>query len=243
MHCAKRSRFVGAIASALAMGVVAILGNGGVGVAAAATDTADFCGAYDKLQADPTNPKVIRKQLAKMASAKPPNNVKQALGVLTAAAAGDVSPTSDRAVKAGSTLARYVAEQCFGSGSTPSAGTSGSVSSRCPLTVEQVSTAVGTQLEDKGACTFFAVNDAWPNVIFVRQVSFACDANIRSETGYTERLGGLGTTAYVQRETAEGPTILVCTKPPFEISVDIPTDQAAAFTAAQTLASQVLKGS
>jgi hypothetical protein len=47
----------------------------------------------------------------------------------------------------------------------------------------------------------------------------------------------------VQRNTAVGTMILVCDKVPCEITVDIVGNSQGAFTAAQQLASQVLKGS
>jgi hypothetical protein len=239
-HSRRRRLVLSAIA--LSLGFVAILSL--VGSASAAVDTDALCDAYEKLQLDPTNTKVIRKQAGRMADAKPPQKVKKALGVIKAAAAGDISPTSASVVAATSTLASYVSTECSSSGGTGSSGGSTSTTSRCPLTEEQVSAAVGVQLSvDQASCTFFPTDDAWPNVVFVRQVAFACDANIRSEVGYSEQLDGLRVKAYVQRETAEGAMILVCDKPPFEIAVDIPGDSAGAFAAAQKLAAQVLQSS
>ena len=208
---------------------------------AGAVDTDAFCAAYEKLQLDPTNNKVIAAQAARMSKAKPPRDVAKALGVIKAAASGAISATDQRVSKATSTLSTYVSDACSASGASDSAGSATAPTSRCPITAAQASSAVGTQLVAQGSCTFFPANgDVWPSVIFVRQVAFACSGSIPSEVGYTERLDGLGVKAYVQRDA--GASILVCDKLPFEITIDIVGDSAASLAAAQQLAALVLKG-
>lgn len=210
------------------------------GPAVAAVDSDAFCAAYATLQEDPTNSKVIRKQAARMAKAKPPKDVVKALGVIKAAASGSIAATDERVPDATSTLAGYVGEECTSSGDTGGAATSTRL---CPLTEQQVSTAVGTPLVAAGACTFFPADKAFPNVVFVRQVAFACNGSNPAETGYTEPLDGLGVKAFAQSGTGSGTSILVCTKDPFEVSVDIPLDAAGALAAARQLATEVLNGS
>lgn len=206
-------------------------------------DTDAFCTAYEKLQLDPTNNKVIRKQAAQMAKARPPREVVKALGLIKAAASGNLSPADERAVEATSTLTAYVSDECSTFDGSRSSGSSPSSTSRCPLTEQQVGSAVGAQLVvNQTACTSFPSDAARPNVVFVRQVAFACDGTLPSEVGYTERLDGLGVKAYVQRDTVPT-TILVCDKLPFEISVDIAGDSGGSLAAAQQLASLVLKRS
>ena len=236
------------LAGTLVFGLSLLAAVAFVGVSPARAVKRDaFCAAYEKLQSDPTNDNIIRKQAARMAKAKPPRDVVKALGVIKAATSGDISRTGKRVVEATSTLSGYVSEQCFGSaGSSGSSSSSTAATSRCPLTEEQVSSAIGTPLVlDQASCTFFPSDDAFPNVTFVRQVSFACSGTIPSEAGFNEELDGLGVKAYVQRDAEAGgtSTILVCDEAPFEISVDIVGDAARAFAVAQDLASQVLAGS
>jgi hypothetical protein len=64
------------------------------------------------------------------------------------------------------------------------------------LTVEWVSAALGTQVQDEGACTFYATDDAGiADVAFNGQDQGTCDRP--SEAGYDEALDGLGVDAYV----------------------------------------------
>jgi hypothetical protein len=241
-----RSDLVRVLARTLGFGLLLVAAVAGVGGSPAGAVKRDaFCAAYEKLQLDPTNDKVIRKQVARMVKAKPPRDIVKALGVIKAAASGDISRTGERVVEATGTLARYVSEQCYGSaGSSGPSGDSAAPTSRCPLTEDQVSSAVGTPLVlDQASCTFFPSDDAFPNVVFVRQVRFACDGSNPSELGYSEELDGLGVKTYVRRETAVGTRILVCDDAPFEITVDIVGDTAASQEAARALASQVLEGS
>jgi hypothetical protein len=230
------------LAAALVLGVL-VVGTGFVGMlsAAAAVKTDAFCAAYEKLQRDPTNINVIRRQVARMLKAKPPRDIVKALRVVQAVASGDISPTNARVAEATSAIASYVSAQCFASDGSQSPGGAEAPTSRCPLTEQQVSSAVGAPLVlDQASCTFFPSDAASPNVGFVRQVAFACDRDYPAELGYTEQLDGLGVKAYVQPDIAVGTRLLVCDKPPFEITVDIVGDSAAALDAARQLASQVL---
>jgi hypothetical protein len=109
------------------------------------------------------------------------------------------------------------------------------------LSAEQVGSALGaTVAKDDAACTYFPTDAASPNASFVRQFALACEGSGPADLGYTETLDGLGEKAYVQRDTALGTTILVCSDRPFEIVVDVVGDSAAALDAAQQLAKEAL---
>lgn len=135
-----------------------------------------------------------------------------------------------------------VAETGRGAAGTSEAATA--ASDRCPLTAEQVSAAVGAPVKGPDtACGFFPVDERIvPHALYVRQVAIACDGDLPAEIGYTEKLDGLGVTAYVA-DMADGTHVLVC-RPgrPFEISVDLADDSKARIAAAR-LAREVLAGS
>lgn len=115
------------------------------------------------------------------------------------------------------------------------APTSGSPD-RCPLTAEQVSEVIGVTMEDVGGCVFFPPEKSDPSALFVRQVSFACNDDIRQQNGYEEAFDGLGVEAYVKRGTSYGVQILVCEEQPFEVAANLTDDDAASQTAAEALA-------
>jgi hypothetical protein len=116
---------------------------------------------------------------------------------------------------------------------------------RCPLTAEQVSAAVGSPVKGPdSSCGFFPADDTKiiPHALFVQQVAIACSGTLPAEIGYTDKIDGLGHTAYVA-DMADGSHVLVCRgNTPFEISVDL-ADASKARAAAMTLARQVLAGS
>jgi len=126
--------------------------------------------------------------------------------------------------------------------SAPGASAAATTGDRCPLTAEQVSSAVGAQVKGPdSSCSFFPVDEAklLPSAAYVKQVNFACSGNIPAQNGYSETLEGLGQPAYVA-DRADGSWILVCRSgAPFEIRVDA-SGREAARTAATALARQVL---
>jgi hypothetical protein len=127
----------------------------------------------------------------------------------------------------------------------PQAAAAAAAPSRCPLTAEQVSAAVGAPINGPDvACMFYPDDDPTvsPNVTFVRQVSFACSGTMPAEVGYKEQVPGLGVAAHIA-DDAEGMRILVCQgQTPFEITVNAATP-AVERDAAIALARQVLAGS
>jgi hypothetical protein len=132
-----------------------------------------------------------------------------------------------------------------GSATTAAGGSaSGGARERCPLTAEQVGDVLGVEVaEEGGACLFFPTNGKLvPSALYVQQVAFACRDDVRSEVGYDEPFEGLGVDAYVQAGTADGTMLLVCTEPPFEVSVDQGVDDAAARAQVEELARLVLDG-
>ena len=110
-----------------------------------------------------------------------------------------------------------------GSGGAAVASGSGTPANRCPLTAEQVTSAVGAAVKGPdSACLFYPVDEAKlrPNVGYVQQVPFACSGTMPAEGGYKEKVEGLGPTAYIA-ELAQGTRVLVCrSAQPFEITVD-----------------------
>ena len=114
---------------------------------------------------------------------------------------------------------------------------------RCPLTAEQVSSALGTRVKGPdSSCSFFPADEskAFPSAAYVKQVPFICSGNTPADDGYTEKVDGLGTQAYVA-DRADGSWILVCRSgAPFEIRVDAPPNPATARAAATALARQIL---
>ncbi len=132
------------------------------------------------------------------------------------------------------------------SGAAPdaSAPTATAAPNRCPLTAEQVSSALGTQLKGPDSTGSFESVDGKlrPHVLFVRQVRFACSGTMPAENGLKEQVPGLGTTAYIADET-NGTRVLVCQgTTPFEITVDAETRERQR-DGAIALARQVLAGS
>lgn len=103
------------------------------------------------------------------------------------------------------------------------AASSGDGGDPCPLTVEQVSEAVGATVElSEGVCLFQHPEDINPSVTFVRQVPFACGDAVVSDPEFgMEPYDGLSVDAYASAPDLSVGTILVCTDPPFEIQVDL----------------------
>ena len=115
---------------------------------------------------------------------------------------------------------------------------------RCPLNAEQVTAAIGQPMQGPDSvCGFEPVTGKlMPHVIYVHQVSFACNGTIPTDAGFKEKVDGLSVTTYVM-QAADGTRLLFCrANSPFEITVDM-MDNAKARTVATTLAKQVLGGS
>lgn len=130
-----------------------------------------------------------------------------------------------------------------GASSSPAqATTAPAVRNRCQLTGAHVSAALGVPLNGPDStCGFYPGDDRTvrPNVLYVAQVTFACSGNNPAEVGYTERLDGLGMTAYITNRGAKA-AVLVCREgDPFEIEVDAAGDGVAR-KAAVALARSVL---
>lgn len=155
------------------------------------------------------------------------------LALAASAACGGGSDTSSRSPASG--------------GSNPTAAkpsAAPAAPNRCPLTVEQVTAAVGSPMKQPdSSCGFFPVNDKIvPRVVFVLQLNFACNGTMPAEVGFKEKVDGLGVTAYVA-DWADGSHLLVCREnAPFDVSVDL-ADNVKSRAAAMTLARQVLAGS
>jgi hypothetical protein len=112
----------------------------------------------------------------------------------------------------------------IGGASDPGAGnSSGAVpgpSNDCPLSAEQVSEVLGVTVEKEATLCMF--DGPSQNVTYVRQVSFACSEGVIGDPSFEmEPFDGLGVGAYA---APQGADLLVCTDPPFEITVDITPD-------------------
>jgi len=90
----------------------------------------------------------------------------------------------------------------------------------CPLTAAEVGDAVGVAVQqDATTCMFEPQPGKEPRVLYVRQVSFACSESVVKDPSFKlEPYDGLGVQAFA---SPEGGNLLVCTNPPFEITVDI----------------------
>ena len=90
----------------------------------------------------------------------------------------------------------------------------------CPLTAAEVSDVVGIAVQqDSMVCMFEPEPGRNPTVVYVRQVSFACSDSMVNDPEFDfVPFNGLGVRAY---SSPTGGDLLVCTNPPFEITVDI----------------------
>jgi len=90
----------------------------------------------------------------------------------------------------------------------------------CPLTASEVSDVLGIAVQqDTSTCMFEPEPGTDPTVLYVRQVPFACsDAVVKDPEFNLQPFDGLGIQAYA---SPDGGDILVCTNPPFEITVNI----------------------
>lgn len=93
----------------------------------------------------------------------------------------------------------------------------------CPLTAAEVGEVVGvTVQQDTTTCMFEPQPGTEPRILYVRQVSFACSEAVVKDPSFTYvPYDGLGVQAYA---SSEGGDLLVCTNPPFEITVAITPD-------------------
>lgn len=132
-------------------------------------------------------------------------------GVLMLALLGACGSDDDRAGNAGATTAGSGA----GTGNAPPGA-----QEKCPLTASEVGDAVGVAVEqDATLCMFEPEPGKEPRVLYVRQVAFACsDAVVKDPSFELEPYDGLEVPAFA---SATGGDLLVCTNPPFEITVDI----------------------
>jgi hypothetical protein len=121
----------------------------------------------------------------------------------------------------------------------------------CPLTASEVGEVLGIAVQqDATTCMFEPEPGKEPTVLYVRQVSFACSEAVVKDPEFTlEPYGGLGVQAYA---SPEGGDLMVCTNPPFEITVDItperdailadPAKASAAARASERAAAEQLAG-
>lgn len=95
----------------------------------------------------------------------------------------------------------------------------------CPLTAAEVGDVVGVAVQqDATTCMFEPEPGKEPRVLYVRQVSFACSDTVVNDASFSlEPYDGLGVRAYA---SPAGGDLLVCTNPPFELTVDITPDLA-----------------
>lgn len=102
-------------------------------------------------------------------------------------------------------------------------------SETCPLTAKAVSEVLGVSVQqDPATCMFEPEPGKNPTVLYVRQVSFACSDGVTNDPEFTLLpFDGLGVRAYA---SPTGDDLLVCTNPPFEITVDITPDGKAIVT-------------
>lgn len=93
----------------------------------------------------------------------------------------------------------------------------------CPLTAAEVGDAVGVPVQqDATICMFEPEPGKEPSVMYVRQVPFACSDSVVKDPSFTlEPYDSLGVQAYV---SPVGGDLLVCTDPPFEITVNVTPD-------------------
>lgn len=90
----------------------------------------------------------------------------------------------------------------------------------CPLTAAEVGDVLGVAVQqDALSCMFEPSPGKEPRVLYVRQVSIACsDAVVNDASFSLQPYAGLSVPAYA---SPVGGDVLVCTNPPFEITVDI----------------------
>lgn len=90
----------------------------------------------------------------------------------------------------------------------------------CPFTAAEVSEVLGVAVQqDQSVCIFEPEPGKNPTVLYVRQVAFACSNAVITDPEFDmQPHEGLGIKAYA---SASGNHLLVCTNPPFEITVDI----------------------
>lgn len=90
----------------------------------------------------------------------------------------------------------------------------------CPLTAEEVGKVLGVVVQqDSSICMFEPEPGTEPNVTYVRQVSFACSEAVVNDPSFElEPYDGLVVQAYANPDSGD---LMVCTNPPFEITVDI----------------------
>jgi len=90
----------------------------------------------------------------------------------------------------------------------------------CPLTAAQVEGVIGVAVQqDTSICQFEPEPGKEPRVLYVRQVSFACSESVVGDSSFDlEPYDGLGIRAFASPDRGD---LLVCTNPPFEITVDI----------------------
>lgn len=120
----------------------------------------------------------------------------------------DREDTADTAASAG-------ARSDAGSGNASAAA-----GGNCPLTAAEVGDVVGVAVrQDATSCMFEPSPGNDPRVLYVRQVPIACSDAVVNDPSFTlEPHEGLGVRAYAG---AAGGDLLVCTNPPFEITVNI----------------------
>ncbi len=231
-------RVVPAALTTLVVATAVVAGAPAAGVAPRAVS--EFCAQADVvlngslLSAGASDLRAAREKLDSVLDAKPPRKVKKAIKrIKQSIADADLEPSAKAVAAltgAAAVVTSYVAREC---GDPTGRGVS---NARCPLTAEQVSAALGATVElTPGACQFFPPNGASPTALFVGgQGAFLCQGDYAAQLGYTEPIDGFGARAYVQRGSVA--RILVCGDSPFEVSAEVPGDQAASLDAAKELA-------
>jgi hypothetical protein len=230
-------RLVPATVTTLVLATVSV--TAGSAASAAPQAASEFCAHADLaldasiLGASRSDLRAAREKLDSILEAKPPRKVTKALKrIKQSIARADLEPSAKAVAAltgAAAVVTSYVAREC---GDPTGRGAS---NAKCPLTAEQVSAALGATVElTPGACQFFPPNGASPTALFVGQVSLMCQGDYAAQLGYTEPIDGFGERAYVQRGSVA--RILVCGDSPFEVSAEIPGDQAASLDAAKELA-------
>jgi len=155
-----------------------------------------------------------------------------------------LSSSAVAAVLAAVTVGFVHGQTSSSAGQTPPTTAATAAASRCPLTANQVSTALGTPVKGPDTVCGFESADgkSRPHVLFVRQFGGMCGGSIPAEAGYKEQVPGLGLTTYIAK-FPNGTRVLVCRGvTPFEITVDAASADLER-RAAIALARQVLSGS
>lgn len=117
----------------------------------------------------------------------------------------------------------------------------------CTITAEQVSEVFGVPVErSEGTCSFSpgAAAGQPPSAAFLGQLSELCEGDFLEQSGYTERVEGLGVDAFLKPGETATAEVWVCAPAAFYVVVGVGPDlgRAGAVAAAETLALIALEG-